>query len=364
MMRTPNSFYSLTVEDVRTETADCKSVQFSVPETYRDLFRALPGQYITLSIVIDGVPARRCYSICEQNDETAFRIAVKKVPSGVCSTFIVDNLNAGDVVDVMPPMGTFTLNSVPDIEKKTPFYVAIAAGSGVTPIMAIIRHLLQSTETARFTLLYQNGDRSGTIFREDLLDLKNRFMERFNLLFVFSREQSESAVTSGRLDNEKLALIYDRFPDFQMASSYFLCGPEGLIDTATTFLKGHGVPENRIINEHFVNQGQHVAQLSSMREENSLRDGECKAEIQLNGTTQTLNLPYGETILNSLLKKGLNAPFACQGGVCSTCKIKVSEGEVSMPVNYSLEKEQLENKIYLSCSSFPVSEFIRITYDI
>ena len=356
-----SEFYPLTIGEVRPETADCVSVLYTVPDECKAAFRAKAGQYVTLKAEIDGEPVRRCYSICEQEDDTGFRIAVKKVDGGKFSTYVVDKLKAGAKMDVMPPMGNFTTERLKGGAR--PHYVAIAAGSGITPVIAIAREILSGGADARFTLIYQNAARDKTIFREQLLDLKNRYMGKFNPVFIFSREQSEDELTSGRIDQSKLELMFRHFPEFGAAAGYFLCGPEDLTGKVEEFLTGHGVEPAKIVREMFVNQGQTVSKLRSSMS-TARHEGECELSFKMNGTTRTLSVPFDRTILDSLLAKGINVPFACHGGVCSTCKMKVEQGEINMPVNFALEKDQVAEKLALSCCCFPVSDKLSINYDI
>jgi ring-1,2-phenylacetyl-CoA epoxidase subunit PaaE len=353
-------FHALTVQDLRRETADCVSVAFAVPPALQDAFRFEQGQNITIRATIGGEDLRRSYSICTAPFEGELRVAVKKVEGGRFSTYANEVLQPGDVLEVMPPSGRFNTALHPGQQKS---YLAFAAGSGITPIMSIIKTTLQTEPNSRFTLVYGNRSRAGIIFFEELEALKNKYLQRFNLINVLSREKTESPLSFGRIDTEKLRAL-GKLINYALVDEVFVCGPESMIFCVKDYLEAHGIEGKKIHFELFNVPGQAKA-ASKAREQGSGSGPKSKITVQLDGRSFDFELGFdGDSILDAALKQGADLPFACKGGVCCTCKAKLLQGEVEMEVNYGLEHEEVAQGFILTCQARPTTERIVVDFDV
>lgn len=354
-------FEQLTVREVRRETNDCVSIAFEIPETLKNSFQFLQGQHITLKTKIDGEEVRRSYSICSSPLDHELRVAVKKVPKGVFSTYANEVLKAGDQLDVMPPMGKFFTPLIPGQKKN---YVGFAAGSGITPLISIIKTTLQTEEESTFTLVYGNRNRHSIIFRETLEALKNKYMNRFRLIHILSRETTETPLNSGRIDADKCLLLCDKTIDIQQTDEFFLCGPEEMIFAVKNVLEQQHVPTQKIHFELFTTAGQQHKKIHQ-QEEDIDKGPKSKITVTLDGISFDFELSQkGDAILDAALKHGADLPYACKGGVCCTCRAKLVEGEVDMEVNYGLEPDEIEQGFILTCQSHPKSEKVVVDFDI
>lgn len=355
-------FYSLKVQDVRPETADCVSVSLEVPAELRELFRFAPGQYLTFRRHMDGAEVRRSYSICSSPKDGELRVAIKKVEEGKFSTYAHSSLKAGEVLDVMPPMGKFTPKRSEQTHKE---YLAFAAGSGITPIMSIMKTVLEDEPGSRFTLVYGNKSRNSVIFRESIEALKNIYMERLSLYHVLSREYMEVPLFSGRIDAAKCREFCRSLIDLSTIDEAFICGPESMILSVRQELIDLGLPTEKIHIELFTSPDQPKASHEKWVKEHDSSKGPCsKVSITLDGTTFDMEVPFnGESILDAALRHGADLPYACKGGVCCTCRALVTEGEVEMEVNYSLEHYEVEKGYVLTCQSHPRTERVIIDFD-
>lgn len=354
-------FEQLTVREVRRETNDCVSIAFEIPETLKNSFQFLQGQYITLKTKIGGEEVRRSYSICSSPLDHELRVAVKKVPQGIFSTYANEVLKAGDQLDVMPPMGKFFTPLIPTQKKN---YVGFAAGSGITPLLSIIKTTLQTERESTFTLVYGNRNRHSIIFRETLEALKNKYMNRFRLIHILSRETTDTPLNSGRIDADKCSVLCDKTIDLKQTDEFFLCGPEEMIFAVKNVLEQQLVPAEKIHFELFTTAGQQHRK-NHQQEEDTDKGPKSKITVTLDGISFDFELSQkGDAILDAALKQGADLPYACKGGVCCTCRAKLVEGEVDMEVNYGLEPDEIEQGFILTCQAHPKSEKVVVDFDV
>ncbi|HTM65541.1 MAG TPA: 1,2-phenylacetyl-CoA epoxidase subunit PaaE [Flavipsychrobacter sp.] len=355
-------FFSLKVKEVRPETNDCVSVALEVPDDLKETFRFAPGQYLTFKKHIKDAEVRRSYSICSSPNDNELRVAIKKVEQGKFSGFANTDLKPGDVLDVMPPLGKFTPRSN---EKTKKHYLAFAAGSGITPVMSIMKSLLESEADSEFTLVYGNRNRNTIIFREAIEGLKNRYMQRMRLYHILSREMMDVPLFNGRIDANKVVDLSKSLIDIKKVDEAFICGPEEMLLAVRQQLLDLGMPSEKIHIELFSSPDQPKAKHEQwVKQHNRGGDAVSKVSVRLDGVTFDMELGYNEdSILDAALKHGADLPYACKGGVCSTCRAKVVEGEVDMEVNYALEKDEIKNGFVLTCQSHPKTERVVIDFD-
>lgn len=355
-------FHQLAVKEVKQETADCVSILFRVPEELQETFQFTQGQSLTMRTTINGEEVRRTYSICSSPQEQQLRIAVKKVNGGAFSVFANEQLRAGDVLEVMPPIGRFytTLNAG---NKK--HYVAFAAGSGITPLLSIIKTTLAVEPQSSFTLVYGNRNRSSIIFFEELEGLKNKYIDRFNLLHVLSREKTDSDVNFGRITSDKCTDIFSKLVDITTVDEFFICGPEEMIFTVKAFLESQQVDEKKIHFELFTTPGQ--SKKYEVRSTKYEAEGpQSNITVRLDGRSFDFTIPLNSdtTILDAAMQQGADVPYACKGGVCCTCKAKLLEGEVKMDVHWGLEQEEIEQGFILTCQAHPLTANVAVDFDV
>jgi ring-1,2-phenylacetyl-CoA epoxidase subunit PaaE len=352
-------FHSLKIKEVIKETIDCVSVSFIVPEELSDLFLYKEGQNITLRKKINGEETRRSYSICNAPYEKELKVAIKKVDAGLFSTYANNELKAGDSLDVLPPTGRFTSKD------KEGNYLGIAAGSGITPIISIIKHTLKTQPNSSFSLIFGNKSRNSIIFFEEIEGLKNKYMERFNCINILSRERTDAAINYGRINVEKLESL-KHLLNFTTFNDTFICGPEEMIFVSSAFLEKEGIAKTNIHFELFTTPG--GKQLAINKEQLVKEiDNSPKSNItiKLDGRTFDFTLGYkADCILDAALAQGADLPYACKGGVCCTCRAKLIEGKVHMDVNYALEDEEIAQGFILTCQSHPLTEKVVIDFDV
>ena len=354
-------FYALKVEKIIKETPDCVSVQFEIPENLKSEFVFKPGQYLTLRLPASDEDIRRSYSICSGKNENIIKVAVKKVDGGRFSTFANDSLKAGDILEVMPPMGNFTLNSDPENKKN---YVFFAAGSGITPIMSLIKSILTDEPASSVTLFYGNRRFEDIIFREELEDLKNLYLNNLSIYYIFSKEKLGSPLFYGRIDGEKCGQFSKALIDVKTSDEFMLCGPAEMIFSVKDKLIELGVNPKKIHFELFNTEGIKPNKKIATSESKFNPDESSLVRIKLDDDFFDFSLNYGaENILDAALKNGADLPFACKGGVCSTCKAKLILGEVEMDMNYALEPDELAAGFILTCQSHPRSAEIFVDFD-
>ena len=352
-------FYEMTVANVRHETSDCVSVALRVPDDLKETFAFTPGQYLTIKISLAGAEVRRSYSICSAPTDGELRVAVKAVRGGKFSTLANTLLKTGDVLEVMPPAGKFTAKNLGR------HYLFIAAGSGITPMMSIMKDVLHREPDSQVTLIYGNKNRGSIIFREEIEGLKNHYMRRMRVYHVLSRELMDVELFNGRIDAEKCARFCAKLIDLKQMTEAFLCGPEEMIISVREKLIELGMPYEAVHLELFSSPDQPKAQHEKWKEEHAVDEGpKSKVSIRLDGVTFDLELAYGgDNILDAALAHGADLPYACKGGVCSTCRAKITEGEVVMEVNYALEKDEVAKGYVLTCQSHPKTERVVVDFD-
>jgi ring-1,2-phenylacetyl-CoA epoxidase subunit PaaE len=352
-------FHPLKVKEVKKETSDCVSVRFEVPDSLKETFVFTQGQSLTMRCTIAGEEVRRTYSICSSPLENELRVAVKKVDSGLFSTYANETLQVGDVLEVMEPIGKFytPLNST---NKKN--YLAFAAGSGITPILSIIKTTLQTEPQSSFTLVYGNKSRSSIIFFEELEGLKNKFLNRFNFINILSREKTDAPISFGKINEEKLTAL-QKLINYKAIDEFFICGPEEMIFCIKDFLEETGIDKKKIHFELFGTVGKKITDDRRQTTENAV--AKSNITIKVDGRSFDFVLGFDEgNILDGALQQGVDLPYACKGGVCCTCKAKLLEGEVEMDVHWGLEHEEIEHGYILTCQSHPKTEKVVVDFDV
>lgn len=353
-------FYPLTIKQVNQETANCVSVLFDVPENLQATFAYKHGQNITVKTTINQQEVRRSYSLCSTPLSNEFRIAIKKLDGGLFSTFANEGLKEGDVLEVMPATGRFFTEINAHHQKN---YVAFAAGSGITPIISIIKTILLAEPKSTVTLIYGNKNVSSIIFKEELDAIKNNFLQRFQLLHILSQEGTDAPVFSGRINEEKLQQL-SAIINYNKVDNFFVCGPEAMIFTIKNYLEQLGIENNKIHFEIFVSSTPNLNKNSSKKIIDS-KEATSKIVIKANGRSFDFDLPFNSaSILDGALKHGADLPFACKGGMCCTCKAKVLEGKVEMDVSWGLGADEIEQGYILTCQSHPITSKVVVDYDI
>ncbi|MGZ3880876.1 MAG: 1,2-phenylacetyl-CoA epoxidase subunit PaaE [Flavisolibacter sp.] len=353
-------FHSLRVRKVEKETDDCVSIEFDVPEELKETFRFKQGQNLTIKKAFNGEEVRRNYSICTSPFENKLKMAVKKADGGLFSTWANEELKAGDYLEVLPPTGKF-YTEVDPFQKKN--YVAFAAGSGITPIISIIKTTLRTEPDSEFTLVYGNRTKNSIIFKEEIESLKDKFIDRFRVYHILSRELTEAEINNGRIDVAKLELLFNKVIDMQRCDEFFICGPEEMIFCIKGYLEARGVANNKIHFELFTVPGQ--AKTEARTETMQMDEGpKARVSVKLDGIVFDFDLNYeSESVLDAALKQGADLPYACKGGVCTTCKAKLVEGEVKMDVNWGLEPDEVAKGFILTCQSHPVTSKVVVDFD-
>ena len=351
-------FHRLTVHDLRRESPDAVSLTFAIPPELAADYRFAPGQYLTLRTTMDGEEVRRSYSICSGPDDGELRIAVKKVDGGAFSSWAADELKAGDELDVMTPTGRFGVVAAPGAAQV---HVGFAAGSGITPILSIVKGVLAREPDSRFFLFYGNRSTGGMLFREALEDLKDRYIQRLSLFHVISGEEQDIPILEGRLDAEKVRVLLRSLVPAEGVDHVFICGPTGMSDEIEATCRELGIAEDKIHVERFVSglggkpRPKAVVPVSA--------PPKAVAALIIDGKRREVPVAEGEAILDAALRAGMDLPFACKGGMCSTCRAKLVEGTAEMELNYSLEPWELKAGFILTCQARPTSERVVVDYD-
>jgi ring-1,2-phenylacetyl-CoA epoxidase subunit PaaE len=349
-------FHTLSISEVRRETADAVSIAFAVPDALHDEYGYTPGQYLTLRATIAGEDVRRSYSICSGLDDGELRIAIKRVEGGAFSTWANEQLQPGGKLDVMTPDGRFGVPIEPG-SKRT--LVAFAAGSGITPILSIARTVLKR-ESGRFFLFYGNRTTAGIMFRDALQDLKDLYLSRIAVFHVLSREQQDLAVLNGHLDVEKVGLVMRSLVTPTDVDQAFVCGPQPMIEGLEKSLSDLGIVRDRIHVERFtpgVGGRRPSVVVSPTAKQKAI------ATIISEGARFDIPVAEGEAIIDAAIRAGRSLPYSCKGGMCCTCRARLLEGRVEMAVNYSLEPWETDAGYVLTCQSHPVTERVVIDYD-
>ena len=350
-------FHQLAVTEVRPETDESVSIIFDVPDSLREEFRHVPGQHLVVRADIGGDDVRRSYSICSQPDEDVLRIGVKRIPDGVFSTYATTELTAGDVLDVMAPIGEFTAPTSDRARRS----VMIAAGSGITPILSMIATILRDESGSDITLLYGNRTTQTIMFHEELEALKNRYPSRLQVIHILSREPHQVPLFQGRIDSDKLELLAETLIDVGTVDDWYLCGPLEMVETVTATLGSLSVPEDHIHYELFYDQ-----RIETVATSDGPVEGLIEVSVTLDGRTSVVHVdPNGPPLLDYARAARPEVPFACKGGMCATCKALVVEGDVVLHKNYALTAEELDAGFVLTCQAHPKGDDpLAINYDV
>lgn len=356
-----SKFHSLKVKEVRRETPDSVSITFHLPDDLKEEYRFHQGQYLTLRQEINGEDVRRSYSICASVDEE-LRVAVKKVEGGLFSTYANEDLKAGDELEVMTPMGKFYVPLDPESSRH---YALFAAGSGITPILSILKSVLSKEPNSRVTLFYGNRNFSSIIFRDELEDLKDKYLGRLRIFNVLSREGGELDLFTGRINKEKCQRFFDVLVDPEDVQECFICGPEPMIKEVEEGLKELGISDEHVHFELFTSPRGSLNPEKRPEAPKEMSDKAAQMTIILDGAELEFDLKYGDkAILDAALDRGADLPFSCKGGVCRTCMAKLEKGSVHMDVNYALEPGEVEEGYILTCQSHPTSESCVVNFDV
>jgi ring-1,2-phenylacetyl-CoA epoxidase subunit PaaE len=354
-----SKFYPLTVAKVKHETRDAIAVTFAVPPELKQTFAYQQGQHLTLRAMIEGEDVRRSYSICSAVQDEQLRVAIKRTPGGLFSSWANESLQAGATLEVMPPMGHF---NVPLDANSERHYLAFAAGSGITPILSIIKTTLLAEPKSRFTLVYGNRASSSVIFRDELSELKDVYMGRLKLVYVMSREQQDIDLFNGRITGEKCSAFLKHWIDIQDIDIAFICGPEDMMHGVSKSLQDAGMAKEKIRIELFA--------ASIPKHEHKPRpivEGarhQTEVTVIMDGSAASFTMDKDkESILDAGLRAGIDMRYSCKGGVCSTCRCKVVEGNVEMDVNYALEDYEVARGFVLSCQAFPITDTVIVDFD-
>jgi ring-1,2-phenylacetyl-CoA epoxidase subunit PaaE len=352
-------FHPLTIEEIRSETPDAVSIAFAVPQELREAYRFTPGQYLTLKTVRDGEEIRRSYSICSGLDDGELRVAVKKLEGGRFSALLGESIMPGQALEVMTPMGRFGVEPDSAAERT---YVGLACGSGITPILSLIKSMLAREPESRFFLFYGNRTTGSIIFRETLEDLKDRFLERLSVFHILSREAQDISILNGRLDEEKIGLLLRTVVPAQDVDHVFVCGPAGMLEDAEAAVRKIGFRGEQIHFERFT-PAEGAAGRPAPRPVVVDATPKAVAEIILDGVRHSFPVAEGEAIVDAALRAGLDLPYSCKGGMCCTCRARVVEGEVEMMQNFSLEAWEIKAGYALTCQSLPKTKRVVVDYD-
>lgn len=351
-------FHRLAVNDLRREASDAVSMTFVIPRELADDYAFSPGQYLTLRATLDGEEVRRSYSICSGPDDGEIRIAVKKIDGGAFSSWAADELKRGDELDVMTPTGRFGVVSPAEAGR---IHVGFAAGSGITPILSIIKGVLAREPDSRFFLFYGNRATDNIMFLEALEELKDRFIDRLSIFHVISGEEQDIPILHGRLDGGKVRVLLRSLVPATSVDHVFICGPSGMSEEIEVTCREIGIADDRIHVERFVSEfGGKPRPKKAVAAD---APPKAIASLIIDGKRRDVPVAEDEAILDAALRAGVDLPFACKGGMCSTCRAKLTEGEAPMDLNYSLEPWELKAGFVLTCQAKPSSERVVVDYD-
>ena len=349
------TFHPLKVTDIHKTIRDAVVVTLA-PENPED-FSFTQGQYLTFKRDFDGTELRRSYSICSAPEDGVLQVGIKRVDGGAFSTWANTDLQVGDVVEAMPPMGNFHAASDAD----APHYLGFAGGSGITPVLSILKTALTEDPAARFTLVYANRNPNTIMFREELEDLKNLYLGRFNVIHILEDESQDIDLFKGRVDGAKCAQMFNLWIDIESVSMAYICGPEPMMLAISEALGEHGLSKDQIRFELFASS--QPGRAKTRAASSQISENGVKGRVTIGGETRSLIIPGETTLLDAALQQNLDAPYACKAGVCSTCKAKVVEGEVEMVANHALEDYEVEAGYVLTCQCFPLTEKVVWDYD-
>lgn len=352
-------FHTLKISAVRRDTRDAVIVSFDIPSALTSEFHYQPGQHITLRAQIQGDEVRRSYSICSAIQDTELRIAIKKVSDGLFSTWATTSLEAGMMIDVMPPTGNFHL---PLDATQQHHYLAIAAGSGITPIFSIIKSTLLAEPQSRFTLVFGSRASSTIMLRDDIANLKDRFLDRFSVIHIMSREKQDIDLFNGRINKEKFRQLAEQWIGLADIDHVFICGPQEMMLELSDSLKSFGMPSDRIHMELFGVAGHQVPRKRSVAD--LLSTNKCEVTVIIDGHHQRFMMNRDQqSVLDAGLEHGIDIRYACKGGICASCRCKVIAGKVEMDANHALEDYEVARGFVLSCQAFPITEKLVLDFD-
>lgn len=355
------TFHRLTVKEVYKETDDCTVIGFDIPEDLKDNFRYRQGQHLTLRATIEGEDVRRSYSLCSCPTDGEWKVAVKRIIGGKFSTYANDILKSGDTIEVMEPSGVFGVDVTPDKAKN---YLFFAAGSGITPVLSMIKSHLSAEPNSTCKLFYVNKTAKSIIFKEELEQLRNQYFGRLEIYYFLTKERRDIELFNGRFNEEKMDVLINTFIDIPDTNEVFLCGPEQMVHFVSDYLIKAGLPKENVHFELFV---------TGLTEEDKARQ-ERLAKQNVEGVEVTIvdggkEFVFAMTkeydnILDAALAAGADLPFACKGGVCSTCKCEVLDGNVEMMINYALDEKEVSQNLVLSCQAVPTTQKVRVDFDV
>ncbi|WP_339754987.1 FAD-binding oxidoreductase [uncultured Winogradskyella sp.] len=354
-------FHNIKVADIYKETEDTSVVAFEIPSELHEAFKFRQGQHLTLKADIKGEDVRRSYSLCSSPIENQWKVAVKQIPGGKFSTYINESLKTGDELEVMAPSGTFGVEVKPEESKN---YLFFAAGSGITPVLSMIKTHLKAEPNSTCKLFYVNKTAKSIIFKEELEQLRNKYFGRLEIYYFLTKERRDIELFNGRFDDEKMKVLTKTFIDIPDTSEVFLCGPEKMVNYVSEYLVNAGLPKELIhfelfvtgLSEEDIKRAERLAQQNVEGVEVTIVDGGKEFLF-------TMTKEY-DNILDAALGAGADLPFACKGGVCSTCKCKVVEGAVEMKINYALDDKEVSQNLVLSCQSVPTAEKVVVDFDV
>lgn len=354
-------FHPLEVTDIRKETRDAVVVTLAPRAEDAAAFDYTQGQYLTFRRDFDGEELRRSYSICAGLDEGVLKVGIKRVDGGAFSTWANEDLKAGDILDAMPPMGKFHTPIDPSAARN---YLGFAGGSGITPLLSIIKTVLAREPNATFTLVYANRQVGTIMFREELEDIKSTYLGRFSLIHILETESQDIDLFTGRVDSEKMDALFRLWIDAESVDTAFICGPEPMMLTIAESLRKHGLSDGQIKFELFASSQPGRAKARAVSKQAASSGNTCEVSVTLDGGTRTFQMPKdGSFILDAALDNDMDAPYACKAGVCSTCRAKVLKGEVEMEANHALEDYEVRAGYVLSCQCIPLSDKVVLSYD-
>ena len=351
-------YYSLRIADVYPETEHATTVVFDIPPELRDTFRYVQGQHLSCRIKVNDEEVRRTYSLCNAPQEGVWRVTIKHVADGAFSSFAKHELKPGASIEVMPPNGRFYTQLDPLQQKQ---YVAFAAGSGITPVLSNLRAVLSTEPKSHFTLFYGNSTVDSILFNEELQDLKNQYIERFSLHNVLSQEKRDLELYSGKLDADRVKVLLETFfPNINQVDEFLVCGPGTMVKDLSDLLKGLDVSPDRIHAERF---GVPRKKSPAKPEQPDTRVAKAEVSVIMDGDKRSFKVYADDTLLDAAAKQGLNLPYSCKAGVCSTCRTKLVQGQVAMDTNHALEPWELEQGYILACQSRAKTEQLELDYD-
>jgi ring-1,2-phenylacetyl-CoA epoxidase subunit PaaE len=354
-------FYPLTIRNVKKETRDAVVVEFEVPENLRKRYAFTQGQYLTLRAHIAGGEQRRSYSICSSPLSGRLRVAIKRVDDGIFSAWAHAALKPGMRLDVAAPEGRFFIPLDPSQRRH---YLAFAAGSGITPVLSLVETTLGIEPDSRFTLVYGNRSSASAMFREELLRLKDRYLSRFSIIFVTSREKQEIELFNGRIDRDRARALMQNWIDLAEVDHVFLCGPEAMMESVVHALRDLDFDRKHVTVERFTTDGQ-VRTAPPARAASAKAEELCRVNVTLDGAVRTFGVQRDgrESILDAGLRQGVDLPYSCKSGICSSCRAQLRSGEVEMDVHFALEDYEVRSGVVLMCQSHPVTDNVDLDVD-